>query len=256
MPLLRRGRMRKRWRYVGVYGEYVMLGAARVEVGPLRQSFWAIWDRECNRRHAHTRMLPGGGDIALEGDVLRLNTETVRAELRFGDGEPVEVVCPSGERGYGWTRKRAGIPVEGWFEDSERRWPVEARGMVDESAGYHQRHTSWLWSTGVGRTKDGRAVAWNLVEGINDPPERSERTIWVDGTPTEPAPVSFDGLEGIRFAEGAELRFASESERARNDNLLIFRSRYRHLFGSFSGSVPGLELNSGFGVMEQHDAVW
>ena len=40
---------------------------------------------------------------------------------------------------------------------------------------------------------DGRSVGWNLVAGINDPPERSERAIWIDGEPFEPGPVEFDG---------------------------------------------------------------
>jgi hypothetical protein len=45
--------------------------------------------------------------------------------------------------------------------------------------------------------------------------------------------------------------------RARRDNLLLVRSDYRQPFGTFSGALPpGLELASGFGVMEWHDARW
>ena len=72
----------------------------------------------------------------------------------------------------------------------------------------------------------------------------------------EPAPVSFQGLAAVEFAGGAQLTFTPGSERARNDNFLIFRSSYRHLFGDFRGSLDGIELAEGFGVMEQHDAVW
>jgi hypothetical protein len=133
---------------------------------------------------------------------------------------------------------------------------VSARGVDDESAGYHRRHIAWHWSAGVGRSADGRALAWNLVSGINDPPQRSERGIWVEGVPSEPAPVSFAGLESVGFEDGARLLFAAESERARNDNLLVFRSRYRHRFGTFSGSLGGIELADGFGVMEEHEARW
>ena len=46
MPLRRDGGLRKRWRYVGFYGEALMLCAARAEVGPTGQSFWVLWDRE------------------------------------------------------------------------------------------------------------------------------------------------------------------------------------------------------------------
>jgi hypothetical protein len=255
MPLRRDGAMRKRWRYVGVYGEEVMLCAARAQIGPLTQCFWAIWDRAGGRRLAHTRLRPGGSEVVMDGPLVALDSRGVRARLRLGDGAPVESICPSG-RGWGWTRKRAGIPVTGTIEADGRHWEVSARGVDDESAGYHRRHTTWHWSAGVGRSSDGRALAWNLVSGINDPPRRSERGIWVEGVPSEPAPVSFAGLESVGFEDGARLRFAAESERARNDNLLVFRSRYRHRFGTFSGSLGGIELADGFGVMEEHEARW
>ena len=255
MPVMRRGRMLKRWRYVGVYGPEVMLCAARVQVGPFPQSFWAIWDRDRGLRFAHTRMRPGGSEVELKGSSVALDADGVTARLELGEASAVEAICPSG-KGWGWTRKRAGLPVRGTVEAGGRRWQVDALAVDDESAGYHTRHTSWLWSAGVGRAADGRPLAWNLVSGINDPPELSERGIWVDGEPTEPGPVEFDGLERIGFDGGATLRFAAESERARNDNMLVFRSRYRHLFGTFSGSLDGIELGEGFGVMEEHEAVW
>jgi hypothetical protein len=189
-------------------------------------------------------------------DRVSVQTDDVSVELQVGDATPVEVVCPSGDRGYAWTRKTAGLPISGAVEADGRRWQLEASGVQDESAGYHRRHTSWRWSAGVGRSADGRDVAWSLVAGINDPPRGSERAIWVGGTPSEPAPVAFSGLEAIEFAGGARLRFEAESERSRNDNLLVFRSRYRHLFGTFSGSLDGVELGEAFGVMEEHRAVW
>jgi hypothetical protein len=256
MPAIRKGVLRKRWRYVGVYGAEVMLCAARAQIGPLRQSFWALWDRQGRRRHAHTRVVGGAGEVTMAGPEIRLRAREVAARLRLGDAAAVESVCPSGKRGYAWTRKRAGVPVTGTVEAGGRRWQVEARGVDDESAGYHRRHTSWHWSAGVGRSADGQAVAWNLVCGINDPDQRSERGIWLDGIVHEPGPVEFCGLEAVQFANGARLAFEVESERARNDNLLLVRSRYRHRFGTFSGSLDGLELREGFGVMEEHEAVW
>jgi hypothetical protein len=255
MPVLRGGRMRKRWRYVGVYGPELMLCAAAVQIGPLRQSFWSLWDREGRHEHGRTQLRPGG-DVALDGSCLTVKGDGVEAVLTLGEGEPIESICPSGERGYGWTRKRAGLAVTGSVRTPERSFEIEARGIDDESAGYHQRHTSWSWSAGIGRAADGRAVAWNLVEGINDPPHESERAIWLDGEPHEPAPVAFSGLDGVEFADGAKLAFAGESERERDDNLIVFRSRYRHRFGTFAGSLEGVELSEGFGVMERHKALW
>ena len=137
-----------------------------------------------------------------------------------------------------------------------KRWEIAAFGVDDESAGYHRRHTSWHWSAGVGTAADGRALAWNLVEGVNDPAENSERAIWVEGTPAEPPPVRFHGMDGIDLAGADRLDFATESTHARDENFLLLSSRYRHRFGTFTGSLAGVELAEGFGVMEQHDAVW
>lgn len=255
MPLRRDGQLRKRWRYVGVFDQALMLCAARAEVGPFGQLFWAAWDREGRQRFAHTSFRPGNREVRMVGPRVEIDARALRADLTLGDCQAVESICPSGA-GWGWTRKRAGMAVSGTVEAGGRSWQVEGRGVDDESAGYHQRHTSWLWSAGVGRSAEGAALAWNLVEGINDPAEGSERAIWVDGEPFEPPPVSFHGLGAIEFHDGRLLRFAQECERARSDNLLLLRSRYRLRFGSFSGSLGGVELAGGLGVMEQHDAVW
>lgn len=255
MPLRRDGQTRKRWRYVGVFGPELMLCAARAEVGPLGQSFWVMWDREGRRHDARTTLRPGSREVRMDGPSLEIDSPGLRASLRLGEGAPIESICPSGS-GWGWTRKRAGVPVEGTVEVPGRSWQISAHAVDDESAGYHQRHTSWRWSAGVGRDSDGRSLAWNLVEGVNDPAENSERAIWVDGEPFEPAPVRFRGSEAIEFPGGAALDFASESSHARDENFLLFSSHYRHRFGTFSGALGDLQLTEGLGVMEQHDAVW
>jgi hypothetical protein len=103
----------------------------------------------------------------------------------------------------------------------------------------------------------GRAVAWNLVDGVHDAPEASERSVWVDGEPHEVGPVAFDGLSAIRFAEGGALGFSEWSAREDRTNALLLRSEYRQPFGEFSGSLPGgIELSEGYGVMESHDVWW
>jgi uncharacterized protein DUF2804 len=255
MPLRRDGQNRKRWRYAGVFAEELMLCAARAEVGPLGQSFWVMWDRQGRRHRAHTALRPGSREVRFDGPCLEIDSPDLRASLRLGEGAAIESVCPSGS-GWGWTRKRVGVPIEGTVEVPGRRWEIAARGVDDESAGYHQRHTGWHWSAGVGRTIDGRALAWNLVEGVNDPATKSERAIWIEGEPTEPPPVSFRGMDGIDLGSGDRLEFASESSHARDENFLLLRSRYRHRFGSFSGTLGELALADGLGVMEEHDAVW
>ena len=148
----------------------------------------------------------GGTLVRIEAAPKADEEEQIRAFLHAGEGEWRQVVCPTGEDdGYVWTRKRP-VAVECDVRIGERRIRCEARGVEDESCGYHPHHTVWDWSAGVGETTDGRAVAWNLVSGINDPPEGSERAIWVDGEPSEPGPATFVGLEAIEV-DGARLDF-------------------------------------------------
>ncbi|HUB98822.1 MAG TPA: DUF2804 family protein [Solirubrobacterales bacterium] len=255
MPLRCAGQTRKRWRYVGLFAEELMLCAARAQIGPLTQSFWVLWDR--GERHAadHTALRPGSREVQMDGPRIAIAARGLRADLHLGEAIPIESICPSGS-GWGWTRKRAGMPITGTVEIAGRRLEVAGHGVDDESAGYHQRHTSWRWSAGVGEAADGRPLAWNLVEGVNDPPEHSERAIWIAGEPYEPPPVHFDGVAAIDFAAGTRLDFSPESAHARDDNYLLVRSRYRHNFGTFRGSLDGVELATGLGVMEEHDAVW
>ena len=137
--------------------------------------------------------------------------------------------------------------------------PLVARGVVDDTAGYHARHTAWCWSAGVGTSSAGAPVGWNLVAGVHDAPAASERTLWLGGDPTEVGPVRFgDGLDEVAAQDGSwALRFAAEAVREREDRLGPLRSRYEQPFGTFAGGLPGgVELAEGFGVMERHDAKW
>jgi hypothetical protein len=245
----------KAWRYVGVYGPELMLCAGAVRIGPARQSFWAIWERRAGRLHERTSL--GSGAVRLGFGRLRIDDGEMRAEIQLDEQPGIETVCPSGGS-YAWTRKQGGIAARGTVALGERLYPLDARAVIDDTAGYYQRHTRWRWSAGVGTATDGRSLAWNLVAGVNDPPSGSERTLWVDGEPLEPDPVEFgDGLTSIGFADQRSLRFQPEAVRERRENLLLVRSSYRQPFGSFEGELAGgIGVAEGYGVMEEHDVFW
>ena len=275
---------RKQWRYLGAFCDELLLCAARVQVGPAGQTFWALWDRERGELHERTRMIlpwlargetwteaaghdedAGRIDWAPEegGTVVRIEAaadgdeaEPVRAFLHAGEGKWHQAVCETGQKdNYVWTRKRP-VAVECDVRIGERRIRCEARGVEDESCGYHPHHTVWDWSAGVGETTDGRRVAWNLVSGINDPPEGSERAVWVEGEPREVGPATFADLDAIEV-DGARLDFTAEAERRKEERKPWARYLYRQPFGTFTGTLPGgLELSRGLGVMEHHDAHW
>jgi hypothetical protein len=218
MPLMRGGRPLKRWSYVGAYGPDLMLCAARGRIGVVPFSWWAVWDGE--------RLREGSGRFACE----------------ITTGTAIEVVSPHGAQ-YAWTRK---------YDARVRGATFDLPGIVDQSAGYHARHTAWRWSAGVGTLAAGEPVAWNLVEGIHDAPQASERTVWIAGEPREVAPVAFDGLRGV-----GGLRFEPVAVRAARENYLVIRSDYEQPFGRFEGELPGAgPLREGWGVMERHEVAW
>jgi hypothetical protein len=262
MPLLRGTRPLKRWRYVAVFCEQLMACAARVQIGPARQSFWAVYLRAPGQRGARlrerTRTLRRGGAVTLEPGRALVRDAGLTLELRLQEDAGIEARCLHGGKPV-WTRKQAGVPARGTLtlEDGVTL-ELDALAVIDDTAGYHARHTEWRWSAGVGRGPDGVRLAWNLVSGVNDPPRGSERAVWVAGAPHECTPVAFgEDLREIRAEDGSVLRFSPEAERARRENLLVVCSDYRAPFGSFSGSLPGgIALADGLGVVEHHRARW
>ncbi|HEY3959423.1 MAG TPA: DUF2804 family protein [Solirubrobacteraceae bacterium] len=259
MRLFRAGRPLKRWRYVGVFCEELMACAALIQVGPARQSFWAVCSRADGRLRERTSLLPRGGTVVLEPGRLRVRDRDVLLDLSLEERSPFEARCTHG-RGQVWTRKQVGVAARGTISlDGEPPREIAALAAIDDTAGYHARHTEWWWNAGVGERPDGAPLAWNLVAGVNDPPIGSERAVWVDGAPREVPPVVFTpDLSRISCPEdGSGLRFVAEAERRRHENLLIVSSDYRAPFGTFSGTLPGnIPLAHGLGVTEHHRARW
>ena len=240
LPLIRGGRPLKRGRCVAAFSAEAMLCAARARIGGVPVTWWAVWDggrlhERSYRRAGAVRMAPG-------------HVRAAALELRFDEDAGVEVVSPHGAQ-YIWTRKQGGIPVRGTVLGR----PFEGFGFVDDTAGYHARRTSWRWSAGVGVAESGARVAWNLVDGVHDGPESSERTVWVDGTPHHVAPQPF----AADLSAVGDLRCEAVAVRARRERLLVFASEYEQPFGRFTGALPHAgPLREGWGVMERHDVRW
>ena len=200
-----------------------------------------------------------------DGDVL--------LDLALEEDEGFQARCRHG-RGEVWTRKQAGVRAHGTLAlGGAMAREIEALAVIDDTAGYHARRTEWRWSAGVGTGEDGTALAWNLVDGVNDPPTEagrhspparipvsasSERAVWVDGVPSEVGSVRFaEDLSEVVAQDGSRLGFAAEAVRRRRENLLVVSSDYTAPFGTFSGTLPGgVRLASGLGVMEHHRAKW
>jgi Protein of unknown function (DUF2804) len=288
--MLRGGRPLKRWRYVGLFCEELMACAALVQVGPARQSFWAVYTRGDGRLRERTHMLVRRDAVALDHGRMAIRDGEVRVDLILEEDAGVWARCAhrgsdrtsveSGRTPGGaqadtrgavgaalganevWTRKQAGVRAHGTLTlDGGPAREIEALAVIDDTAGYHPRHTEWWWSAGVGTSEDGTALAWNLVAGVNDPPRGSERAVWVNGEPNEAAPVRFAAdlseIVADDADDGSRLSFAAEAVRRRHENLVVARSDYTAPFGTFAGTLPGgVRLANGLGVMEHHCAKW
>jgi hypothetical protein len=255
--LIRGGRPLKEWTWVGAFGPELMLCAARVRIGIVPAAWWAVWDRASGRMIERSARGHGGVEVSPRG--LRIRGRAVQVDLELDDGRAVEVTSRHGAQEI-WTRKRAGVAARGTVMLGGEPRAVALRAVVDESGGYHARVTSWRWSAGVGVAAGGEAVAWNLVDGVHDAADRSERAVWVDGEPHPVAPVEFAGdLSWVAPPAGSpwRLAFHAEATRARRENLLLIASDYAAPFGTFSGTLPVAgPLRDGYGVMERHDVRW
>ena len=256
LPSWRGWRPLKRWRYVGVYTPELMLCVGDAKIGPVPQRWWAV---ALPGGELRERTTFGNGGVAIEGSTVRVEAKGVRIELLLEESPGMEIVSPVDERGaYIWTRKQACVPVSGSVDVDGTRHAIDGQvGFIDDSAGYHPRHTVWKWSAGVGTAVDGRRVGWNLVSGIHDDPAVSERTLWIDGETRHVGPVTFADHLSTVAGDGVDLRFDDWSRREHSTNALIMSSAYSQPFGTFSGRLPGaIELAEGFGVMEDHDVRW
>jgi len=252
MPLVAHGRLLKRWRYVGVWSASVSLAVCRIWVGPAYNEFWAIWDGAT--LHERSRLRRGPIDVE-EGRVVVADRD-VSVELALRDEDAFDALAFD-DRAYTWTRKTL-VHATGTIRVGAAAFDVDARGLVDDSAGYHPRHTHYRWTAGAGTDTLGRTVVWNLVEGMNDSATNSERTVWIDAQPHEVDPVCIEGpFDGVAGADGSRLTFHERALRETRTNLVLVRSHYRHPFGRFAGTLPGgVELREADGVMEDHDVFW
>ena len=190
-----------------------MACAAIVQIGPARQSFWALYLRGEDELRERTRLLPRRSALRLDEGARERRRRARRArapgacasatrasqlDLELAEEAGFARSLRRTARQQVWTRKQAGIAARGTLAlDGGAPQSVRARAVIDDTAGYHARDTEWRWSAGVGESADGRALAWNLVSGVNDPPSGSERAVWVDGEPHE-APRGRTFAEDLR----------------------------------------------------------
>ena len=223
----------KAWRYVGVYAPELMLCAAQRpdRPGPAGASGRSgtgrrrrLHERTRARARARPARAAAGCDVATAGCTI---------DLALDEEPGIETVCRIGRELRVDPQAGRDPRATGPCSSTARADPARrARGDRRHGRRTTSAHTSWRWSAGVGRADDGRALAWNLVSGVNDPPSASERTVWVDGDAREVGAV---GLRRRPAASVDGLRFPRRGGARAPRQPAAVRSSYRQPFGTFAG---------------------
>jgi hypothetical protein len=287
----------KRWAYCAVTSEHNVVAAAVVHLGYAANAFVFALDRRSRsmlfdrsyvglpqmcrvsdgceegfeavfrapRAHFSLTRARGASVYTLE---VRAHDLSLRASFDAScSPTPISVIAPVPQGSVHLTEKRVLMPVRGQLLIGDRFARLdEAVAGLDYTQAFLARHTSWRWALCMGRTTDGRPIAFNLVEGFN---AGRECVVWLDGEvlPVQEPKFAFEperplGPWKIQTPDGTlDLRFKPDAVHAERRNLGLVRSHFVQPAGSFSGSFelaghrPGT-LESSPGVVEHQDVLW
>jgi hypothetical protein len=273
---------RKRWHYVSIAGERVVVAMAIIDVGWAASCFAYVFDRRARRlvRDLSYMGLPGVSARVSNPPVAGARTSFrapfFRAEIieeagewrvtargrRFAldarlDGRSAPptlcAVAPIDGGIANCTHKTACLPAAGVVRvDGETIFLDGAAGAFDHTSGLLARETRWRWASAT----DAK-IGFNLVDGFNGP---VENVAWIDGKIVPVGAVRFDfddplGEWKIR-GDKCDLVFNAEGARREDKNLLVAKSWYVQPIGTFRGTIGGAKIDRLVGVTEDHIARW
>src|SRR4051794_22815094 len=140
MPLVRGGRPLKRWRWVGVFAPRAMACVGFVRIGGVPQAWWAVWEREAAWLRERTIFARPAAAVRFGPGTVSVRDGDCRIDLAFDETPGVETICADATE-YVWTRKQAAVQVRGSAQVAGEVVGLDGLGVVDDTAGYHARHT-------------------------------------------------------------------------------------------------------------------
>ena len=264
---------RKRWIYVMIASDDLLVALAVVRLGYASNAFAHVFDRRTMRMRAARSAigLPLGcevGDTGGEGAFARFRSGRTRAsivraassssyviEASFRDFELRAVVESSGAPPpltaiasipggrVNTTEKRALMEATGELTIDGQRFALDdALAGTDYTHGLLARHTAWRWAFLLGRAKSGERVGMNLVQGFVGEPECA---VWIDGEvhPVAEGRFAFDRkspLDEWRISTadgGVDLRFTPGGMHAERTNLGVVQTNFVQPAGVYSGRI-------------------
>jgi hypothetical protein len=280
---LERRLVEKKWQYLLVAHDEIMLALAILDAGYLSTGICSVFDRGSRRLliddgpvlpplFANVGDRPG--DASLRGPRIdaRIEKNGDRHQVRAswahcridltldGAGAPLPatavalVVGPAGR--FDYTQKSALLAATGTLSIGNVQFDLQrAPAGLDYSHGYFARDTGWRWAFGA-----GPGLAFNLSDGFLQ--GAGENVVWLDGEPRPAGKVTFEFDPKAPLApwrirgEAVDLAFAPEGLREKSVDLKLISSRYVQPFGTFAGRILGAEVEGVAGVTEEHTARW
>ena len=294
----------KRWRFVGFFSEDIVAGIAVVDAGYIGSTFSYAFDIKEGKLYEYRAQSPFGkavsiSDHATSGSAIftkgdnRISmlyeadkSSRVDVDAQVEDGRlqieafldesfeaatPHQITTPTPQGSFAFTHKTAGLPAHGKITVAGKTFILEegkAFAAVDCTAGYHDYHWVWHWSSFGGLAKDGRRVGLNLVAPVHHP-TITENAMWIENKRVvlSEARSEFDKKDVLKpwhisTIDGhVDLEFRPLGERAESLNAGIFNSHFHQPIGTYHGTLKDedgsiLELDGVRGVAEDHDAHW
>ena len=263
----------KRWMYVAIASDELLIGVAVAHLGYLANTFAFAFERGSARLGVDRSALGPAlvGEVndragAGHGSRFRLGSTAVAVTRPRGataydvevtvrdlqvtarletEGAPpaISVVAPIPGGVLNTTEKRALLSVTGEATVGGHRFSLDgALGGYDYTQGLLARRTAWRWAFALGRARSGERVGLNLVEGFVGEPECA---LWVDGElfPLAEGRFEFDRAKPsspwrVRTADGGvDLRFTPGGVHAEHKNFGIVASRFVQPMGVYEGTI-------------------
>lgn len=296
-----RSRFARHWRFnqfqfVSAMAPGWVFGMAIVDLKLVSSGFFYLFDFETGQmfeqsfmqplaRHTsiepypesgHARFSKGEVSLSIEpatgGRNIRVSAPgRIQVDLELTDtSEPLRLVCPAGYNGWVFTRKSAGLPVQGEVRWGQQVWRTDddTRGSVDWSCGFMRRETAWNWACLAGVAGDGTSVGLNLAAGVNET-GLTENALWLNGRCIKlgAARFQFDRYQPgtdwrVTTEDGKiDLTFVPSGVRKERLNAWILASNFRQFVGTFEGTVKDdsgkkIPVAGLRGLMEDHFARW
>ena len=206
----------KRWQYIGIYTDEIILGLVVFHGSYLGNIFCYLYDRKRDFLWEQERLAPMSAGIRVDRNVqtgvvsyvaederiridnqqkqgirridVKLKSEGRDIDIKVemiddGSHQSHQVVTPTVDDDFTFTHKVAGLPVLGDIRLGEFRYslnPKKDKGVIDFTFGYPARKTEWNWLSMTGVSKCGKNIGVNLVHPILDT-KNHENAFWIDG---------------------------------------------------------------------------